>query len=56
MIRDGRHPDFRHPGHVEGACGDPACAGRRRGPRRPGRPRSDAADLAILYAVLGLLS
>lgn len=58
MIRDGRRPDERHPGHVEGACADPACAaaGPRDARRRPGRPRSEAAERAILDAVLGLLS
>lgn len=57
MIRDGRRPDDRHPGHVDGACEDPACAGVSRDPRRrPGRPRSEAAERAILDAVLGLLS
>ena len=57
MIHDGPRPDERHPGHVDGACADPACAavaGDRR--RRPGRPRSEAAERAILEAVLGLLS
>lgn len=56
MIHDGPRPDRHHPGHVDGACGDPACAGARDGRRRPGRPRSEAAERAILEAVLGLLS
>jgi len=56
MIHDGPRPEERHPGHVDGACGDPACAGVRDGRRRPGRPRSEAAERAILDAVLGLLS
>ncbi|MEY9858268.1 AcrR family transcriptional regulator [Catenulispora sp. GAS73] len=56
MIHDGPRPDERHPGHVDGACDDPACAGVRDGRRRPGRPRSEAAERAILDAVLGLLS
>jgi AcrR family transcriptional regulator len=57
MILDGRRPEDRHPGHVDGACGDPACAaaGARDSRRRPGRPRSEAAERAILDAVLGLL-
>ncbi|WP_194898140.1 TetR/AcrR family transcriptional regulator [Catenulispora pinisilvae] len=57
MIRDGRRSDERHPGHVAGACADPACAaGPADGRRRPGRPRSEAAERAIVEAVLGLLS
>lgn len=57
MIRDGRRPDDRHPGNVDGACGDPACAAAVAGDsrRRPGRPRSEAAERAILEAVLSLL-
>lgn len=57
MIRDGRLPDDRRPESVEGACGDPACpdAEVRDSRRRPGRPRSEAAERAILDAVLGLL-
>jgi AcrR family transcriptional regulator len=56
MIQDGRRPDERHPGHPEGAaCADPACAAQRSRRRRPGRPRSEAAERAILDAVLGLL-
>lgn len=66
MIHDGRRPDDRHPGHVAGACADAACAGAGAGVgagagagdrrRKPGRPRSEAAERAILDAVLGLLS
>jgi AcrR family transcriptional regulator len=55
MIQDSRRSDERHPGHVEGACADPACAAPRDRRRRPGRPRSEAAERAILDAVLGLL-
>jgi len=55
MIRDGRRPDERHPGHVDGGCPDPACPAGPGGRRRPGRPRSEAAERAILEAVLGLL-
>jgi AcrR family transcriptional regulator len=56
MIQDGRRPDERHPGHTEGAaCADPACAAQRARRRRPGRPRSEAAERAILDAVLSLL-
>lgn len=59
MIRDGRRPDDRPAGHGHGAggeaaggCDNPDCAGRR----RPGRPRSEAAERAILDAVLSLLA
>jgi len=57
MIRDGRRPEEAHPGHVggEGACPDPTCAGQPGRRRKPGRPRSEAAERAILDAVLGLL-
>ncbi|GAA2028011.1 hypothetical protein GCM10009839_28750 [Catenulispora yoronensis] len=47
--------DGRHPGHVAGGCADPGCAAKKDRPRRPGRPRSEAAERAILDAVLELL-
>lgn len=72
MIRDGRLPDDRPAGHAHAAgtvgtagaagaagagglppCGDPACTAGR---RKPGRPRSEAAERAILDAVLSLLA
>jgi AcrR family transcriptional regulator len=61
MIRDGRRADELHPGHVDGGCADPACDAVGRADvhnvrRRPGRPRSEAAERAILDAVLSLLS
>ena len=57
MIRDGRRPEdrpasHRHGGEAAGGCDNPDCAARR----RPGRPRSEAAERAILDAVLNLLS
>ena len=60
MIHDGPRPGERHPGHVQGSCADAAGARAgaewRRAAAAPGRPRSEAAERAILEAVLGLLS
>ena len=55
-------PAGRHRGHDAADCADPDCPGGSGGSggsvdrrRRPGRPRSEAAERAILDAVLELL-